>query len=212
MRLSLLMSLVGTFSTGCILFEKSKEAIGRFAKEHPDVQCSFFAYYVYLSTGTIDVCIDTPENALHEAMREELFTLGRRQKLLKFPTSWQLASFYTEIPAIIDYAPNANLFQYASQAKVTFEGWTALRQSEAYPKTEKPQDDYLEGNIRIVIWKVCEQLRQDKVFLHLDLASPFRVGYQFHERPLIVLRVLNWPNSKGAPIYSVTESPQARKQ
>jgi hypothetical protein len=194
------------------LFEAGTATLEQFGKEHPGTICSFFAYYVYPSKGAIDVCIDTPENALHEAMREELFTLGRRQKLLKFPTSWQLASFYTEIPAIVDYAPNANLFQYASQARVTFEEWAAFCQSKAYPETEKPQDDYLEGNIRIVIWKVCERLIQDKVFLHLDLASPFRVGYQFHERPLIVLRVLNWPNFKGAPIYSVTESPLAQKQ
>ena len=51
----------------------------------------------------------------------------------------------------------------------------------------------MEGNLRIVLWKAIERLIASDAFAPLCLASPFRVGYQLHERELVVLRILNWP-------------------
>lgn len=84
------------------------------------------------------------------------------------------------------------------------------------------EEGYLEGSTRLVFWKVLERLIDSGLFSHLHLSSPFRVGYQFHDQELIVLRILNWPKAEdmeriywsgqSAKSYRKTESETARRR
>lgn len=179
--------------TETILFEKSKEAIERFAKEHPDVQCSFFAYFANPLSGEFAVCFDTPENALQQAKKEELRIRARREKLLHSPPDWRVAQA-TLGPHLTDYTPIVDHFQYAFYTWINFGNWTEFFDSENYPEQLPELDDYLAGNARIILWRVLERLIQEQVFSLLNITPLFRLGYHFYEETLVVLRILNWPN------------------
>lgn len=178
-----------------LLFEKSKETIEHFAKEHPGVQCSFFAYFANPLSGEFAICLDTPENALQQAMKEEQRVRERREKRLHSPAglAWWRAQNTIEVPRLTDYTPIIDDFHFALYTWMNFEGWTEFFDSESYPKSSPGRDDYLAGNTRIVLWKVIERLIQEQIIFQLQMAPPFRLGYHFYQEDLIVLRILNWP-------------------
>jgi hypothetical protein len=76
--------------------------------------------------------------------------------------------------------------------------WNASEEQRYYPIGLAHQDDFLESNVRLVLWRVAERLVADEAFKPLTLASPFIVGYEFHDGEDVVLRILNWP--AGAPV------------
>ncbi len=57
------------------------------------------------------------------------------------------------------------------------------------------EDNYIDGNVQIVLWKAIERLIANEAFASLHLSAPFHVGYQLHTDSLVVLRVLNWPHN-----------------
>jgi hypothetical protein len=191
------------------LFERGKGAIERFAAEHPDLVCSFFAIAADPLSGEFAFCFDTPQNAFHQAMRQELYVLGDRQLSSKHSESWRYAGSLSV--SLLEHPSSTERFHFFSYALVSFD-WLEFTDSEAYPERQEGQEDYLEGKTRFVIWRVLEHLITDKTFLHLSMTSPFRIGYQFSEESLIVLRFLNWPDGEGNSIYSVLDSPLARKK
>ena len=176
-----------------ILFEKGKEAIERFAKEHPDLLCSFFAYSGDPLSGEFAISIDTQEHALQQARKEELRVCQRRERVLHSPSAWRHAQTKIEFPHLTEYSPVVDYFHFAFYSYTTFADWTAFFDSENYPEQLPEEDDYLAGNTRIVLWKVLERLIQEQVLSQLNMAPLFRLGYHFHEKKLVVLRILNWP-------------------
>ena len=60
-----------------ILFEKGKEAILRFADEHRDEVCSFFAIYSNFCYGDVAFMFDTLDNSLLQAKRHEAHLVKR---------------------------------------------------------------------------------------------------------------------------------------
>ena len=73
------------------LFEQGKAAIEQFAVEHPTLICSFFAIIADPLSGEFAFCFDTPQNAYHQAMKQELYILGDRQSSSKRSESWRYA-------------------------------------------------------------------------------------------------------------------------
>lgn len=65
-----------------------------------------------------------------------------------------------------------------------------------YPGGNEGSDAYIEGNTRIILWRVLERLIAAHAFDALKLASPFRVGYQLSGDCLVVMRILNWPEAE----------------
>lgn len=193
------------------LFEHGKAAIEQFAQEHPDELCSFFAYHSMPLAGQFAVCLDTYFHGIQEAMKYELDNIGQRQTYLKFKDSWRRASHYTEARRILEYTNDAELFHYAFYTEISFDGWSDFFDSEEYPQGRNDDEDYLTGNVCIVLWRVFERLIKAKIFQQLQMSTPFRVGYQFEDHGLVVMRLLNLPTIEGPPIYSVLESPLAQK-
>ncbi len=192
------------------LFEKAKEAVEQFAREHPETMCSFFACAADPLSGEFAFCLDTPENATHEAIKHELVVQQHRQAVWKqagHASAWRYARSYLN-QSVIDYASHASLFHYAFFTTLSF-NWIAFTDSKNYPAQEEGQDHYLEGQTMLVLWKAIERLVAENVFLHLHMTSPFRVGYQFPEESLVVLHLLNWSTARGSRLYSAFTSPPA---
>ena len=178
-----------------ILFERSKETIERFAREHADVQCSFFAFSANPLSGEFAICIDTPGNALHQAKKEEQRIYHWREGWLHTPNAAKHAYEFLKKPNVPDYTPMVDYFQFAFYDYFKFDGWTTFFDSESYPKQEPSEDDYLAGNVRILIWNVFKKLIQAQIFSQLNIVPLFRLGYSLYDEDLVVLHILNWPFS-----------------
>jgi hypothetical protein len=177
------------------LYSEGVEAIIRFGQEHGDDLCSFFAYDVDPLYGNVFLSFDTFDNSIKMARENEQQAIARRANMLNMEWSWQSARRYSTDPLVLDYSPDIGHFAYADFRALFFPEWEEVSDSEHYPRGEREPDpdDYMEGNLRIVLWKAIERLIASDAFAPLCLASPFRVGYQLHERELVVLRILNWP-------------------
>src|SRR5579883_1969806 len=189
------------------VYDKAKEVIEGFAEEHPDKPCSFFACFADPFSGTFTFCFDTPENAAYEAMKHELMILRRRQaayERLGRADAWRHARSSVNLP-LRSYPHTCSFFQYASYGKLEF-NWLEIADRHAYPQRGEGEDNYLEGQTRWMLCRVMDRLVADRVFEHLAMTSPFRLGYEFHEEGLTVLRLLNWPAAGGNTMYSVFAS------
>lgn len=175
------------------LVETGCSAIRRLAGEHPEEVCSFFAFAIDPYSSVFEVCLDTYVHGIHEAMKYERRTFGRRQEGARHPLAWKRAHHWLDSPHLVDYAPSAGSFAFAGYAQGKIEQWEEyIVMDEQYSHGED-EDSYLEGNWRIVIWKAIERLLKMQVFDALHLSSPFRLGYEFHDEDLYVLRLINWP-------------------
>lgn len=178
------------------LFEKSQACIVRFAQEHPDVSCSFFAYDTDPTYGYFYLSFDTPEHALEEAQEYERLIRSHRYSTLSDEEMWRYAEMVLKNSTLITYGPDAGGFAYPEYDRIIFNELDAL--SVISPE-EDPElaplirEGYLNGNVYRMLWKLSERLVASGVFKHLRLASPFRIGLQFHEDRIVVLRILNWP-------------------
>jgi hypothetical protein len=175
------------------LFARSREAILRFAREYPEARCSFFAYDANPIYGEFLVGFDTAEHSLQQAQEHEQQAMKRRNQMLTLPEAWRYAKYFSTDPVVTAYTPDVGFFAHSMYAHIQVSELDELSRSGAYPKGQETDDDYIEGNARIVLWKVIERLIASNAFSSLTLASPFRVGYQYHDEALVVLRILNWP-------------------
>ncbi len=175
------------------LFKQSKALILQFAAEHPDVLCSFFAYDTNPAYGEFLPSFDSYENMLRMAQEDEQRAIAEREQMLRQEWSWRSAHYM--LHSVSDSSPDVSDFAYHIYAEIRIDELEALSVSGTYPqKNHEAEDDYINGNVRIVLWKVVERLIAAEAFAPLHLASPFRVGYQFHDDGhFIVLRLLNWP-------------------
>jgi hypothetical protein len=182
------------------LFEYSQKAIQVMVEEHSGVLLSFFAYYAEPIQGYFQFHFDTPQNAIRGAIRHEQDVVKRREKMLQREGMWLSAHYYIDIPRLVAYNYDVGYFRYQEMLEVRFDEWLTFADSNDYPEPKHPDDDdYLEGNTRLVLWRVTERLIHSNAFAPLHLSSPFHIGYQFHETELITLRFLNWPQEDVAP-------------
>jgi|SRR5579885_3664274 hypothetical protein len=108
--------------------------------------------------------------------------------------SWSIAHFILQTLRLTDYSPDMSYFTYPTYAQLDFQELCDLSESDNYPQRQNNiEDDYIDGNVQIVLRKVIERLIAGEGFASLHLSSPFHADYQFHEKELVVLRILNWP-------------------
>jgi hypothetical protein len=178
------------------LYEQSRAVIQQFAAEHPDVTCSFFAYETDPIEGYFMLGFDTYENALRMAQENEQRAIKQRNQMLTQEWSWRHARSMLQSPRLTDYSPDVSYFTYPTYVQLDFQELCDLFESENYPQpANSVEDDYIDGNVQIVLWKVMERLIASEAFAPLHLSAPFHVGYQLHTDGLVVLRILNWPHN-----------------
>lgn len=176
------------------LVERSRQVIFQFATEYPEVTCSFFAYEVHPHAGDFLLSFETIEHSLQQAQEQEQWAIASRSKMLSHEWSWRAAKYFSTAELVTDYNSEVEYFAHHLYADLHVKELNKLSAGGEYPKGGETENNYIEGNIRIVLWKVTERLIAHEAFNRLTLASPFRVGYEFYDEPLVVLRILNWPH------------------
>ncbi len=175
------------------LFKWSVAAIEKFASEHPDEEICFMSFDTDPIYGYVLLAFDTLENSIKSCRKREKFALETRIKNLTKDWSWTWAKFQLSSPVLNMFNTNAGDFKFQEFASIEFLEWQKLAESGKYPKGTENEDDYLESNVRILIWKVSERLIAKNCFHSLNLATPFMIGYAIHDQEEVILRILNWP-------------------
>ncbi len=94
--------------------------------------------------------------------------------------------------SILPFSNNTGDFKYSIFSKIIFEGWEEYSESDEYPQDEISGDDYLEAHLSVVFWKVFDKLIEENQFQKLKMASPFYLGFSFHDEDQLILRIINW--------------------
>ena len=191
-----------------LLYSKCCEAIARFVAEHPDELCSFLAFDSEPCYGYVIIGLDTRENEVKESNRRQAYEVENRLAQFKQPTAWKNAHYYVAERQAYAHCESSGSFAYAQYENVAFEHWEEFSNSfyndlppedapeyaEAESKAIELSADYLTGHVILIFWRVIERLIAEGEINKLNLASPFRLGYNFHDQGLItVVRVINWP-------------------
>jgi hypothetical protein len=193
-----------------LLYSKCCEAIARFTAEHPDEVCSFLAFDSEPSYSYAIVALDTRENEIKESNRSQDYEIQNRIKQFAHENAWQKAHYFVAERQSHAHCRSSGSFAYAAYEHVEFEKWEDFLDSfmgdlppedapeydEAESKAIELHSKYLEGHVILIFWKVIERLIEEGEINKLNLASPFRLGYNFHDQGLItVVRIINWPQS-----------------
>jgi hypothetical protein len=175
------------------LYIHSRAEIKTFADAHMSETVSFFAFNSVYYEGYFQLCFDTLSNSLEIARRTEGHAIDRRMKMLSTDEAWRGAAYFITNPAVVDYAQETGDFIYCLPSGLLVNQIHDMFLGGNYPGGEEGNDDYIAGNTLIVLWKTVERLIAANAFADFKLASPFRVGCQLSGNPLVVLRILNWP-------------------
>jgi hypothetical protein len=176
------------------LHKAATAAIKRFAREHPDAEvCCFFFDCDEPRHGHLSISLDTLENNVRSAKELEQCAIENRQKNLRGKLTWQWARYQISTPVLSPFNTNSGDFEFPEYAEVEFPAWVKLAEKGNYPKGAEHEDDYLESNARLIMWRVAEQLVAENAFARLKRASPFLLGYSIHDQEEVILRLLNWP-------------------
>lgn len=176
------------------LFDESCDTIRRFALEYPECICSFFAFAYNAVYGYIDICFDSARNGLIEAQKYQERWVASRLTELVNADAWKIEQNYLA-RSMFEHSLSVGDFEFASFERVHFREWETFSFSSCYPERQKDNDpDYLTGHVSLILWRVLERLHEAKIFEQLNLASPFRLGYEDHDdvRGLVVARIMNW--------------------
>ena len=192
-----------------LLYSKCGEAIARFSSEHPDEICSFLAFDSEPSYGYAIIALDTRENEIEESKQSQDHEIQNRIKQFAREDAWQKAHYAVGERQSYSHCRSTGGFAYAQYEHVEFEKWEDFLQdfmanlppedAPEYREAESKALDlyikYLEGHAILIFWKVIERLIAEGGINKLNLASPFRFGYNFHDQGLItVVRIINWPS------------------
>jgi hypothetical protein len=176
------------------LHKASVAAIKRFAREHPGQPvCCFFFDCDEPRYGHLSISLDTPENNVRAVKELERYAVESRAKNLRGKITWEWAKYQLSTPVLSPFNTNSGDFEFPEFAEVEFPAWVKLAEKGNYPKGAEHEDDYLESNARLVMWRVAERLATENAFAPLTLASPFILGYSIHDQEEVILRLLNWP-------------------
>lgn len=160
---------------------------------------AFFAVYVEVENGRVQIGLDTQDNACRQSARVEQEALAVRRKILQKTHAGMGPRRVTLRPPIRLYSPDFAHFDHPNLIAFEMPEWPVWLKSEHYPVGHTMTDP-----IRIAIWHVFETLIKEDAFDVLEQARPFRIGFQVlgphlsgrDESRLITLRLLNWPKAE----------------
>jgi hypothetical protein len=180
-----------------ILFEESQKVIREFAQKHPDTLLSLFAYTVDAEYSGVGINFDTPANSLRKAKVHQRHEIETRNRLFAPDNAWKSAHYYAAgAHGEIDDFNRRGPWQYEVVSFVPLAAWEQAWE-EFCSNPPSDEDDEagakLEGRIIVSLWRVVDRLVRSDVFDVLKRATPFRIGYAFHDAKLVVLGILNWP-------------------
>ncbi len=176
------------------LFDESCETIRGFALEHPECVCSFFAFDCDAVYGDVNINLDSAQNGFAEGQKYQDESIKWRTEKLVDADSWRWAQAYFAL-SMVEHSISVSEFEFSCYGRRQFREWETFAFSSCYPKRERDDDPgYLTGHVTLILWRVLERLHDARIFEQLNLASPFRLGYEYHDdaRGLVVTRIMNW--------------------
>lgn len=188
------MSMFDWISSEQKLYESCVAEIKRFVIEQPNAQVCCFAFDTEPRYGYVILAFDTLENNLRSCRELERSAVERNTEWLTERRHWQSATHFLTSPALPVFDTNSGNFAYSQFAEVRFPEWTSIAESDNYPQRKEHEDEYLDSNVRIVLWNVAQRLVEGRAFDTLRKASPFVIAYCIHDEEDAILRILNWPN------------------
>jgi hypothetical protein len=191
-----------------LLYAVSREAVARFRAEHPREVCSFFAFDSEPSEGYVLIALDTGENEIAESSRDQAYEIANRAKQFDRENAWEAARYYIAERQSYAHCTSTGGFAFPDYESVEFAQWKRFAASftrglpprgepgfqEAESQALDLYSSYLQGHVMLIFWRVLERLIAEGDLHGLNLASPFRLGFNFHDQGLItVVRIINWP-------------------
>jgi hypothetical protein len=168
--------------------EKITQAVDHCARENPKEVFSAFAMYEDLANGIYAAGLDSLDNSLLHAKRQERYVHRLRQTMIQ-RTGWldccrQLAS-ESGHPSIHDFNTSFSRFKYRGILSERVEKWVDRHDITAY-------------HVMWLSWLVMDRLVENGCFGQLKLAQPFRLCFMSIDREdALVHRLLNWPPHSG---------------
>jgi hypothetical protein len=122
--------------------------------------------------------------------------------------AWESARYYIVERQSYAHSTSTGGFAFPDYEEVEFRGWKRFAASftrdlppqgtpgfaEAESQALDLYSTYLHGHVMLIFWRVIERLIAEGDLHGLKLASPFRLGFNFHDQGLItVVRIINWP-------------------
>lgn len=180
------------------LLDKTRKSIFQFRKENPDVVISDFWFDSEPCYGYVLISINSLESAQRLAKEQYEYHVNYRRKLLSDKLDVWLDNAYYQIGthSVSQICTNSGDFDFQQFAEIKFPEWQNYAESSDYPlrpdKRPDHLDDYLESRVSYTFWRVYETLVEENAFLELNLASPTRLGFAFHDGSEYILYLLNW--------------------
>lgn len=178
------------------LLKETQAAIRRFAQEHPNVIVSDFWYDSEPCYGYVLIGINSLDSARRSAREIYDYHISYRRKLLTddLDTWLDNAVYQLRVHSVKEAITNSGVFEFSQYAKIDFPEWQECAESDDYPDQPDYQDDYLECRAAYLFWRTFETLVEQDAFSPLQLASPARLGFAFHEGSANIMHLLNWNN------------------
>src|SRR5581483_2480243 len=170
-----------------VLFTRSREIIRQFVRDHPNEVFALFAYSVDCDYAGVALNFDTSDNSIRRVREHEHYKIRHRNQLFASEGGWKNARYYV--------AHHTNRMQECNlrgEWKYDLIAFVELPVWEEYFNISEEAPE-LEGRIIVSLWRAVERLVADQVFDGLQMSSPFRIAFSFHDDETIVLRMLNWP-------------------
>jgi hypothetical protein len=175
------------------LFKQTRQVLGRFAENHPEEVCSFFAYTVDADFKGVGVNLETPANSLRRAQAHQRHQIQQRNEVFAEERGWERAHhIVAHYSNRIEDWNHSDPFRHELFEFVALPAWEKFAQAGI--EAEK-----LEGRVIMSLWRVVERLVEAGAFDVLRRVPPFRVGFAFHDDEMIVLRILDWPAAGPKP-------------
>jgi hypothetical protein len=175
-----------------IVYQRTVMVIEDFGMAHPEEEVCYLAYDVNAHEGEIRIGLDTTENSKIWAQKEAARLVHQIHDYSQSNGSWQFINGVMSQLSFLPFSNQVTNFKYPNYSEIKFRGWQTFIESDDYPNYHFPKaEDYLEGKMVFVFWHVVQQLIKQKKLRTLAIASPFYVGYRFHNQAQVVLRMIN---------------------
>lgn len=168
--------------------ERVTRAIANCAALHPNEIFSALAFYEDVGNGIFAAGLDTFDNSLLHAKRQELRVRQSRSAWARrdgwVPFCARLASEWG-FDLIHDFNNSFSNFRYPGIVSAYVPEWI-------------DDPEVTSGYLLRLVWRVIDALVDAGVFGDIRLASPFRFCFMnVDKEDALVLRVLNWPSHIG---------------
>jgi hypothetical protein len=181
------------------LIDESIRAIREFVEQHPNELFNYFAFDCNADYGEILLCLDTLDNSIAESKKHETYLSERRREELAYDNKhtlrWAIDSLENPVTGpVLPFNNNSGNFRYQGFAEVSFlDEWQDFVLDDDYPgQFEDSKADYLESYASVMFYRVIDALVEKDAFDGLRKSSPFLVGFDFHDGPQLIVRIINW--------------------